>query len=282
MIGNDPLSVGSLLRRYGSRVFITWVMLVLEVALLALIPLFIGQTIDVLLQEPSPAALTEISLLFLALLAVAVARRAYDTRAYGTMRIHLCMALVERSEHKTVSTLNAQVDMGRELVDFLEEHTPLVISSVIQVIVSIIVLFSFGMTMGVAGIVAVTAMILLYAVFHIRFFKLNATLNSNSEGQVGAIESGNLNLISNLFTQRRESEVKLSDADSIMYGLVYLVMFGLILANLWTASFLPAVTVGAIFAIISYSWELVGASVELPAALQQWTRLTEIQERINR
>ena len=282
MIGDATLSVGSLLRRYGARVLITWALLIVEVALLALIPLFMGNTIDALLADTDPGALLEISVLFVALILAAVVRRAYDTRAYGTMRVHLCTALTQRSRHKDVSALNAQVEMGRELADFLEEQTPLVITSVIQLVVSVVILFHFGTALGAASIVAVLIMLVLYAGFHRRFFALNAGLNAISEEQVGVLGSRDLVRITDLFTRRRTSEVKLSDADSIMYGAVYLVMFALILANLWSASALAGVTVGAIFAIISYSWELVGASVELPATLQQWTRLKEIQERLNR
>ncbi len=282
MLGSAPLTLVSLLRRYGTRVLITWLMLAVEVALLALVPLLLGYTIDALLQQPDMTALLDVSLLLAALVAVGVSRRAYDTRAYGTMRIHLSMALVERAGHKSVSTLSAQVGMGRELVDFLEEQTPQVISSIIQVAVSLIILFGFGFALGLAGVLAVTAMMLVYTLFHLRFFNLNAGLNAIAEEQVRVLQSGNSSVIANLFLRRRESEVKLSDADAIMYGLVYLLMFALILANLWSASLLPAVTVGTIFAIISYSWELVGAGVELPAALQQWSRLSEIQKRINR
>lgn len=282
MIAAETLTVGGLLRDYPGRVFITWTLLIGEVALLALIPLFIGHTIDALLAKPQISVLLEISLLFIGLVIVAVVRRAYDTRAYGTMRVDLCKALIERSKHKDVSKLNAQVEMGRELADFLEEQMPLVITCVIQLVISVAILFSFGIEMGLASLTAVLFMLCFYGVFHKRFFKLNARLNAIAEEQVGVLASGNVTRISGFLIQRRLSEVKLSDTDSIMYGIVYLVMFTLILVNLWSASLLTGVTAGAIFAIISYSWELVGASVELPATLQQWTRLSEIQGRINR
>ena len=58
-------------------------------------------------------------------------------------------------------------------------------------------------------------------------------------------------------------------------------MFAFVLTNLWLASTIAAVTAGTIFAILSYSWELVDSGVTLPAVLQQWTRLSEIRERIN-
>ena len=48
------------------------------------------------------------------------------------------------------------------------------------------------------------------------------------------------------------------------------------------ATGIPGVTAGMIFAILNYSWEFVESGVSLPAVLQQWSRLTEIRERLNR
>ena len=79
----------------------------------------------------------------------------------------------------------------------------------------------------------------------------------------------------------RRCEVRLSDTEAIMYGTIFALMFAFILTNLWFASTIDAVTAGMIFAILSYSWELVESGATLPAVLQQWTRLTEIRERIN-
>jgi hypothetical protein len=75
--------------------------------------------------------------------------------------------------------------------------------------------------------------------------------------------------------------VHLSDADSVLYGSIFAVMFAFVLTNLWFASMIPSVTAGSIFAILSYSWELVESGTTLPAVLQQWTRLSEIRNRIN-
>ena len=58
-------------------------------------------------------------------------------------------------------------------------------------------------------------------------------------------------------------------------------MFAFVLTNLWVASTIAGVTAGTIFAILSYSWELVESGATLPATLQQWSRLAEIKGRLN-
>ena len=73
----------------------------------------------------------------------------------------------------------------------------------------------------------------------------------------------------------------MSDTDAILYGAIFAAMFAFVLTNLWFAATIPAVTAGVIFAILSYSWELVESGTALPMVLQQWTRLSEIRERLN-
>lgn len=276
-----PLTVRGLVRRSGLQVLGTWLMVVVEVGLIALIPLFLGRAIDKLLDDAHHAALLELGVLFFVLIVVAVLRRIYDTRIYGTMRVKLGVELAERSRGKPLSQTNARVSMSREIVDFLEDHTPRLITNVIGVLLSVLILFSFDLWLGVFSVAAVVTMLVTYLLFHRYFYRLNTTLNGALEGQVDALKTRQTQAIAALLARVRGSEVRLSDASAALYGLVFIGMFALILANLWIASNLPAITVGAIFAILSYSWEVVESSTELPDTLQQWTRLTEIQGRIN-
>ncbi|MEM1232287.1 MAG: ABC transporter six-transmembrane domain-containing protein, partial [Pseudomonadota bacterium] len=182
------------------------------------------------------------------------------------------------------------VEMARELVDFLEEQWPLLLASGVQLVVALVVLFGFGRPFGVGGVLAVAAVLGLYALFQPRFYRLNRALNGLAEAQVAVLQAAGGGAISRFFRQRRAREVALSDLDSVLYGAIYAVMFAFLLANLWLAS-LPAdpstaaaelVTAGSIFVVLSYSWALVESAAQLPATAQHWTRLMEIQERLGK
>ena len=56
---------------------------------------------------------------------------------------------------------------------------------------------------------------------------------------------------------------------------------GLILFNLWFAAAELSITVGTIFSIISYSWDLVEGALALPITPQTLSRLSEITRRLN-
>jgi hypothetical protein len=274
------LDVRLLLRHFRSRIAMTWVLVLIENILWAFVPLFMGRAIDGLLSGEA-AALWEIGQVLAALTIVAVGRRIYDTRCYGTMRVAFGAELVSRKPDLAISTSNARLQMGREVVDFLEGHVPELLTSVVQLIVSIAILWSFDIRLGISALVVIVCLCSAYACFHGRFFQLNSALNSQSERQIDVLEERNSKSLFRHLMYLRRWEVKLSDTEAVLYGLIYAGMFGFVLTNLWFAATIPAVTAGAIFAILSYSWQFVESGLTLPMVLQQWTRLGEIRERIN-
>ncbi len=286
----NPLRLSGLLRQHPWRLLLTVVLQLLEVVILALVPLAFGTAIDALLATVALQALQPPALLLGALLIISVARRAWDTRVFGTLRVAASTALIDRGAGKTVSTRAAQVEMARELVDFLEEQWPLLLASGVQLGVALVVLFGFGVPFGVGGVLSVAVVLGLYALFQPRFYRLTRALNGLSESQVSVLQAARRGTISRFFRQRRAREVALSDLDSALYGAIYAVMFAFVLGNLWLAS-LPTgpspaatelVTAGSIFVVVSYSWALVESAAQLPATAQHWTRLTEIQERLSK
>lgn len=274
------LSVRLLFSYFRWRIALTWLLLSLENTLLALIPLFLGRAIDALLDSQT-GALWEIAGVMGALIVVATARRIYDTRSYGTMRVRLGAELVSRITDRPVSQVNARLDMSRELVDFLEAYVPELLTAVVQLIVSIAILWSFDARLGLGASGVIVGLIVIYALFHPLFYKLNGGLNTQKEQQVSVLERRQSSSLLTHLKRLRRYEIQLSDTEAILYAAIFAGMFTYVLASLWLASTIPAVTVGAIFAILSYSWVLVESGVALPMALQQWSRLSEIRERLN-
>ena len=178
-----PLGVGLVLRYFSGPVATTVLAVLVENALLVLIPLFIGWAIDGLLQGEH-GALLELCLLMFGVLVLTVLRRVYDTRVYGTMRVWFGQELVRRNKELTVSQLNARLDMGHELVGFLEQQVPAVITASVQVVVSIAIFWHFDGRLGAMSMGTMVVLAAVYGAFHRRFYQLNAALNSVTEQQV--------------------------------------------------------------------------------------------------
>ncbi|MES0882691.1 ABC transporter six-transmembrane domain-containing protein [Roseibium sp. SCP14] len=269
-----------ILRTFRQRIALTWGIVLVENTLIAFIPLLIGMTIDGLLAGRVSELLWMVGILA-SLGLVAVGRRVYDTRAYGTIRLHLGSELQRRTSDLPVSKRSARIDMSRELVDFLEHDTPELITAIIQIVVSFGVLIYFDIRLGISSAIVVLGMILVYACFHSRFYTFNARLNEQREQQVDLLSAGKrLGVFRHLRALRRH-EVAISDTEAVLYGGIFLLQIGFIAFNLFQGAGIEGVTAGQIFSIASYSWEYVEAALLLPIALQSWSRLSEITTRIN-
>ena len=90
----------------------------------------------------------------------------------------------QRNVSLNVSIRSARLDMSRELVSFLEDDVPELITGITQVIISLVILASFGsiLAMNAAGLTLI--MLLLYSFYHHSFLRLNQVLNNQTERQV--------------------------------------------------------------------------------------------------
>ena len=247
---------------------------------MALVPLNIGFAIDELLAQDSNALLN-LTVLLGVLIVIGVARRIYDTRTYGTIRVELGRALAANADKKTLSTTNARLGMGGELADFLEEDIPKLLSSFVQLGVALVVLLSFHPTLFASSLAAGFLVLVIYAFVHRRFFNLNGDFNHQMEQQVSALSSGRTGRFVDHLNSLRKIEVRISDTEAWVYGAMFAVLLGYIIFNLSFATGSLDITAGRIFSIVSYSWEFVEAAIVLPATLQGWSRLSEIIIRIN-
>lgn len=280
MLADLPLTIGNLFRVFRLRIALTWAIILAETGLMALIPLFIGFAIDDLLVGRD-TAFWQLAGIMGALITLAVIRRAYDTRVYGAIRVEMGKEQVKRAKDVPVSTLNAQLSMGRELVDFLEDTFPMAMASAVQVVISVAVLYAFAPQLAMAAGAAALGVLGVYMLFHRSFYRLNSALNEQTERQVKTLDRRALFPALAHLLRLRRLEVQLSDREAVLYGAVFVVLLGMILFNLRLATGLPDVTAGTIFSVVSYSWEFVESALALPATLQSWTRLSEIMTRIN-
>jgi len=280
MLADKPLTIATLLRTFFGSISITWLLTLCETAMMSLIPLFIGFAIDGLLNEEL-TALRNLGIVFAALIVISVIRRVYDTRVYGTLRVELGSELVTRSAQMPVSRQNARLDMGRELVDFLEREVPELMNSVVQLVVSLAILFLFHPVLAYSAVASAIVMVGFYLLFHRRFYRLNGNHNQQTEKQVHILETRLSAKVRRHLGKLRNIEVQLSDTEAYVYGAIFFAMTGFILFNLWFAATHVETTVGTIFAIVSYSWEFVESALVLPVTLQGWSRLSEIMNRIN-
>ena len=281
MFQNRPLTLRTLLRLFWFKIAVTWSLTLLETALWVVLPLLLGFAIDGLLVRDFEPFWHMVGVLG-TLVIVAVLRQLIDTRIFGTMRVELTQVLAERNRGLSVSALNARVLMARELVDYLEQEMPILMAAVVQLAASVVILFTYHWALSASAVLAGLIMLFVYGKFHGRFFRLNRASNARAEKQVRILETRTGPAFGRHLRLLRHWEVRLSDTEALGYGLIYAVLMILVVFNLGFTALIMAASAGAIFAIVTYSWEFMDAALSLPEALQQWSRLSEIIERINK
>mgnify|MGYP003110337136 CR=1 FL=1 len=139
-----------------------------------------------------------------------------------------------------------------------------VMAALIQFVISIIVLFAFDSMLALAGALAVIVMLLIYALFDRRLFRLNG----QTERPVGILEMRKPQKLLSHLSRLRRVEVQLSDTESILYGAIFVVLLGLIVFIPSYATMNVTISSGTIFSIVSYYWEFVESALALPITLQ--------------
>jgi len=274
------LSLASLARVYWRPISLTWILTLLETALLVALPLLIGRSIDGLLGGEFTPFLFLLGTMA-ALLVVAVGRRVYDTRVYGTIGVELGSELVSRSKSGSVSAVNAHLDMSSELVQFLELELPQLMGAIINLLFAVTVLLFFHGILALSVFISVVVLLLVYGLSSSRFFALNGAINQQTEQQVTVLTAGSKSGLLNHLLALRHHAVRLSDTEALVYGIIFLVLMSMLGFNLWFAATQIGATPGEIFSIVTYSLNLMESAVVLPTTLQSYTRLSEITERIN-
>lgn len=262
------------------KIGLTWLMVLIENVILILLPLAIGYAIDGILNHDQ-WPLIHFAVLLLVVVVVSVLRRFYDTRVYGQVRYKLARLVEHNIKQATVSVRSARLTMSRELVDFLEDDLPLLITAVVHLFATVIILAAFHLYLALSVLAAGGGILLVYSLFHGIFTRLNGKLNDQLELQVTALSSERFATIRGHFKRLKNCEIKLSDTEAIAYGFIFIVLFCAVLANLWMVSALVEASVGQIFSIVTYSLEFVEVAVVLPITLQTLSRLSEITQRLN-
>ena len=167
----QPISLITIIQLNLWKVLLTWLMVLVENVMLILLPLFIGFAIDgVLEQDLQP--LLMLALCLFALVIVSVVRRFYDTRVYGAIRVKLANLVERNLRGLELSAKDARLTMSRELVDFLEEDLPSLMTAVVQLIATVVILATFDQTLALSMLGAGVGMLIIYGLFHRTFTRL--------------------------------------------------------------------------------------------------------------
>ncbi len=274
------MTLFSIFKRYQWRIILTLILVLAETLAMVLLPLVIGFAIDGLLKGVY-TGLWQLGFLGLGVVISGSLRRFYDTRVYSSIYVDLSTETVENHQELDSSTLNARVTMLRELVEFLENQMPELINSVVGLVGTMVILY-FLDTQIFFGCMAVLALIVVVFGLTGKYTtRLNHHYNNTMEEQVTAIDKRASVPIRGFMQNLMKWNIKLSDLETVIFGVIWLAMIALIVFSVVQAVGAGnAIKAGAVMSIVMYVFQFAEGAGMLPLYFQQFLRLQEISSRL--
>lgn len=251
-----------------------------ENLLLLLYPLVGSLAVNAVLNHNVWQALLYAVMVF-SIWAVGSARRAVDTRVFVRIYAELAVNAVLNQKRKgSTSSAAAHAALSRQFVDFFEEHLPMLITSVFNIVGSVVMLLIIEFWTGLlASFVLLGWGLALphYAKINDRlYFKLNNRL----ENEVSVIEQGSNHGLTKHYGLLAKLRIAISNREALSFlliGISLCLLFGSALAML---SLNDKVTAGHIYAVITYLWSFAFSLDDMPRLVEKFSELKDIGKRV--
>lgn len=277
----NDFSIQSIFRQYKLKISTTFLLLILENGFKVLQPFVLGIAINDLLNK-SERGLIMFGGLYLAGFILGVIRRYYDTRAYTFIYTNIAteIADIQNEKNVEVSSIAARSALVKELVDFFEQDITQGFTSAISVIGALVMLLIFDVWIFVGCVLTILLILIIYGFSNRKIYDYNIGLNDELEHRITVLESRKEPQIRTHFKGISNWLVKLSDLETLNFGVIEVLLFLLAVFALYVSASDEAANAGRIFSVITYVLEFSGGVFMLPFIYQQIIRLKEISSRL--
>ncbi len=273
------MNIRATLNQHRIKFGITLVLILVEAALAILFPLFIGYAIDDAINGSYKGAIY-LGILGLAALFVGVGRRVFDSRFYAQLYQSIGSNAISKMDANVSSKKSARLGMIRELVEFLENSLPELISAAIGLIGVISIIFTLSIHVFYGSIIVTIIVFMVYRITSSRTIKLNKASNDEFEKQVDVISKNDEHVLNNHLKNMMKWNIKLSDLEAMNFSISWIVLMAFLVLSIVISVHDGIVKYGALFSLIMYVFQYMENVINLPLFYQNWLRLQEIKHRL--
>ena len=275
------ISIKTLFVRYKFQIIITFFLLSIESILLIFIPYSMGLALDSLVEKELEG-LYVLGGVLLGILFFSTTRRLYDTRVYSTIYARLATLLIKEHKRKEVdeSVIVMRSALVKELVDFFEYDLTKAFTSIVGVFGALFIIFYINVYVFLICIFSFLLVYLVYMLSQDKIYLTNQSLNKELENRLTVIQQRNSFMIPH-FKRIAKNMIRLSDIESYNYIIIQL-LIGVIITTSLFIGVESGLSTGVIFAMLTYVLNFSFEVLTLPVLFQQFIRLQEITNRINK
>ncbi|MEP1095864.1 MAG: ABC transporter six-transmembrane domain-containing protein [Cyclobacteriaceae bacterium] len=274
------MNLGHLIKKYRWNFLLMLFLVLVDAGLLVLFPLFIGYAIDdALVSEYRGTFL--LGALGISTLLIGAGRRFYDSRFYAGVYEQLGVE-VGRRPNQSASTKSAHLGFLGEVVEFFENSMPEIINNTIGLVGTLVIIATMDVRMFFGCLSVLVVVSIVYGLTEKKTIRFNASYNSELEKQVGALSGSNPVQLRWHLQKLMKWNVKLSDLETINFSVIWLFMMAFLVASIVSSVVSGMVSQGTLFALVLYLFQFIENVTIMPLYYQQWLRLKEIIDRMNR
>jgi ABC-type multidrug transport system fused ATPase/permease subunit len=267
---------------YRGRILVTYLVTLGENLFELFYPSLTGLAVNGLLKHD----LTGLALLlgvWFVHTATGVFRQSYDTRVFSSIYSDFATRTVSEQETKGVSTsqIVARSSLSREFVNFFERDIPATVNSVFGLLGALVLLFFYDAWSAGFCLMLLVPLAILNRSYSRRTLTLNRRLNNQLEREVTVLTRRTPSRVLGHYRLLAKWRIHLSDAEAMNWGIMELFSIGLSAAVIIRVASLPHIEPGTIYAMLAYLWNFIASLNNVPALVQQLSRLKDIAERMD-
>ena len=271
----------SLFRRYRGRILAAYALLNLENLLSLAQPYCLGRAINGLLHGTG-AGLCLFVGQYIGHLAVGVARRVYDARAFNRIYSDIVASTVvhQRSSGANVSRISARSALSRAYAEFYQQHLPVILQAAYSIGGSLLVLGLYDRWLIALCLSLLAPLVLLGWAYRRWTTPLNMGLHDELENEVDVIQAGSPGEVEGHYARVARWRIRLVDSEALNFAAMDAFVLVLIAVSLLRSCHMRSADAGDIFAVFRYVMMFVSGLDAIPFLIQQVVRLQDIGRRL--
>lgn len=209
-------------------------------------------------------------------------RQRYNIRVFSLIYRDVATSVVREQNERGVdsSKIVARSSLSREFVDFFERNIPMVLNTVFRSVGALVMLFMYDWQIVAYCVCLAVPLYVLNRRYARKSLVLNRQLNDQYEQEVGILTANNPAQVYEHYTLLSQWRIRLIDTQVLNWGAMEFFVIFLVSAVIVRAGSLSGIAAGTIYSIVSYTWNFVNSLDQVPALVQQVSRLRDIKRRM--
>lgn len=272
----------SLIWKHKTRLVLTYLLYSLEMMGSLARPFLIGLAINDLIDHRYQGLMT-LAGVHIIWLVISYVRHRIDTRTYSTIYTSIVKSLVHHSSLRSdVSRLSARSTLAKDLVDFMEYDVYFILEACYNIFGSLILLAYYQSSL-VLLCMAILLPVSVISIWYSRRMRiLQKSKNDEFEKQIDILSDGNTQGVHEHFSKLQQWHIRISDQEALNLGMMEIIVmvvicFSLLLSTDGTTSKVQA---GDFIGIYYYLLKFLNGLDTIPYALQRWSTLADIMDRL--